>query len=395
MVSILENGPDPLSATKSLGEVIAQSGGRAVHILFVHGIRAGDRGSSEAFRGKLRDRVPGLSEPNGRTTHRLELCTNPGITFMGERVWSDAGWNASRPFVDRFEFGRPDGGPIILDEVNWWPLVLPLRCQALLVPEADLAGADIEHLRLCAGFDKDGNPLQDDVHYPWLAKEALDAQLAKEPPRGGAAKINGFVKRELMDWGLSDAVIALGPMRRYLHDTIDKAFDLAAAHAVDALGSTEFVIVAESLGSFIVFDAYAHEKAHVRGLLDRTSYLYFFANQLALLELGRLHDPSQGPAARTSTGAPALSVHQALEAWAKQPRPEGHDFALAPFKQIIAFSDPSDALTFRVPAIPPAKVVNVCDHNGADPLHLVAEPVLAHTGHSTNEDVLDIMFGTT
>src|SRR4051812_14953841 len=110
MVDIVETGPDPLSATTSLGELIKNSGRRPVHILFVHGIRAGDRGSSGAFRGSLRERVEGLSEPTGPTTHRLELGTNPGITFMGTAVWSDTAWTGSAPFVDRFEYTRPNGG---------------------------------------------------------------------------------------------------------------------------------------------------------------------------------------------------------------------------------------------------------------------------------------------
>ena len=61
------------------------------------------------------------------------------------------------------------------------------------------------------------------------------------------------------------------------------------------------------------------------------------------------------------------------------------------YKQIIAFSDPSDALTFRVPPIDGVTVVNVYDRNGIDLLHLGADPVAAHTGHSSNPHVLDLM----
>ena len=396
MTGVLETGPDRLSSTQSLGDIIAAAGAGAVHILFVHGIRTGDRGSSAAFRAGVGAHAPGVSRaPTMIGNHRLPLGPSPGITYMGAAIFeTQADWEAGAPFVDRFIFERPDSGPIVVDEVNWWPLALPLRLHALLEPEAALAGADAGHLKLAAGLDDHERPLEDGVHHAWLSKQRLDALLAHKPPLGGAATANGYVKRELMDWGLSDAVIALGPMKHYLHDAIDLAFGYAAAAAQARPTPTQFVVVAESLGSFIVFDAYAHAKSRVQELLDDTAFIYFFANQLALLELGRLHDPSPRAVSMLATTGQPLSLHQALTAWAapkvrapRQARPGAPDL-----KQIIAFSDPSDALTFRVPPIPNALVVNVCDRNGWDLFHRAADPIAAHTGHSRNPHVLDILF---
>jgi len=401
---LVETGPDALSQTTSLGKIIASSPNTPVHILFVHGIRVSDRGASTTFRANLCARLKTIcagTEPfKIEQTHRLNVGPRPGLTYMGGAIWpNDAAW-AMGPFVDRYEYARKGGGaPIIVDEVNWWPLVLPLRCLALLRPEADLAGPDVKDLRVCAAVDEAGGPLDDGIHYPFLAKADLDTLIHTKPPGGGAALANGFVKRALMDWGLSDAVIALGPMRKYLHEAIDQAFSYAADRDQRRGRTVNYVVVSESLGSFIVFDAYAGRNPAVREVLDDTAYVYFFANQLALLELGRLEDPTeQAPLPATAPGGtPASdtgpSLHRALTEWAG-PGPRARLAGAGPaYKQIIAFSDPSDALTFRVPPIDGVTVVNVYDRNGIDILHLVADPVAAHTGHDSNPHVLDLMLG--
>ena len=136
---LIEAGPDPLAHTTSLGQIIAASADEPVHILFVHGLRTGDRGASNIFRANLTARLTDIlvgSEPsNTELTHRLDVGPRPALTYMGQPIWSeDAAW-AMGPFVDRYEYARKTGGhAIIVDEVNWWPLALPLRGRALLEP---------------------------------------------------------------------------------------------------------------------------------------------------------------------------------------------------------------------------------------------------------------------
>jgi hypothetical protein len=401
-MGLIETGPDPLSDTASLGQIIAASADEPVHILFVHGLRTGDRGASNIFRAnltaRLTDILVGTEPAKTQLTHRLDVGPRPGLTFMGQPIWSeDAAW-ALGPFVDRYEYARKTGGhAIIVDEVNWWPLALPLRCRALLEPEAYLAGADAPNLRLCAAVDKDGRPLNDGIHYPFLAKPELDKLLALKPPGGGGAWANTLLKHQLVDWGLSDAAIALGPMKHYLCAAMDQAFSYAADRDKRQKRPGTFVVVAESLGSFIVFDAYARGHGSVREVLDDTGYLYFFANQLALMELGRLNEVNPRPPSwrtlfgRAKSPAPAMSLHGALTAWSGQGRRSPGPNAGAACKQIIAFNDPSDALTFRVPRIDGLTVVNVYDRNEVDLLHLAANPMTAHIGHSANPRVLDLM----
>jgi hypothetical protein len=399
LFGLVETGPDLLAETRSLGSIIAGSNGAPVHILFVHGIRTGDRGSSTTFRNSLcmsLKGIGGVDEPvRTELNHRLlQGAPNPGVTYMGEPVFpADDAWRGSAPFVDRYEYARAGGrSAIVVDEVNWWPLALPLRCMAVLAPEAELAGPDEDNLRLCAAVDRQGQPLSDEIHYPHLSKGELERLLRTRPKGGGAAWLNGRLKRSLVDWGLSDAVIALGPMRKHLHDAIDQAFAYAAGLHPEGGPPATFVVVAESLGSFIVFDAYGHGKAFVQKVLDRTACLYFFANQLGLLELGRLSQPDQTLELQRTGEAPSLSVHKVLKRWAAQaPRPHALDATPPRLRQIIAFSDPSDALTFRVPAIPDAKVVNVHDRNGFRLWPFFADPAAAQTGHGSNRRVLKLM----
>jgi hypothetical protein len=67
-------------------------------------------------------------------------------------------------------------------------------------------------------------------------------------------------------------------------------------------------------------------------------------------------------------------------------------------RQVIAFSDPSDMLTFDVPKLlnpdgsEAAIVVNVYDRNEINWFGLLVNPVKAHTGHSGNQRVLRLMF---
>jgi hypothetical protein len=306
---------------------------------------------------------------------------------------TEAEWIASRPFVDRYVFTRRSGGPIVVDEVNWWPLLFPLKCRFLLKPETNLSGVDKKHLQLCARTD--------DPFYPWLSQDDLKRLLSTAPKSGGGARLNAMLKREIVNWGLSDAVMAVGPMRGYYRRAMNAAFAFAATFEGKSIDEREFVVISESLGSFAVMDAYEHiDAAHnaVRDVLDRTYLLYFFANQFALLELARVGNlPGVFLSAdlAESAHAPSASPLQALERWAQHPlhaeRLSGSDRA-ARVSQIIAFNDPSDLLTFDVPAIAGAKVVNLYDRIGSHWLGLFENPVTAHTGHSANPNVLRTMF---
>ena len=65
-------------------------------------------------------------------------------TYLGDQIWkTKEEWHASAPFVDHWILARKNGKKsILVDELNWWPLTLALKCRHILKDEAQLAGTD-------------------------------------------------------------------------------------------------------------------------------------------------------------------------------------------------------------------------------------------------------------
>jgi hypothetical protein len=404
----IEDGPQPLSATRSLGRLIQGAGGRPVHITYVHGIRATGENYSRRFRERLVRHFGGEGAGILVDTRVVELGAKP-TSRIGERlVWERTeDWHASRPFIDRYRLDLPGAGTVIVDEVNWWPLVFPLKCRALLLPEHHLAGSDAEHLKLCAR--------QDGHYHRWISDEELSAALGEKPKSGGGSAVNRKLKHEIMNWGLSDAVIALGTMRPYFASTMEQAFGYAE-DGTRALAASDTVVISESLGSFIVMDSYVVGGA-ARRYLDRTQSLYFLANQFALLELARIDGLPRAPLPGAPPHAPEVAVADEKDRLASDaPEDSSPVAALARWgavhserkslaeqpgatrdrplpKQVIAFSDPSDLLTYRVPCIRQVTVANVYVRNEHSVLGVYSSPMKAHTGHLANDKVWDIVLG--
>jgi hypothetical protein len=398
--------PALLARTQSLGRVIQETTKRPVHIVFVHGMGAEGPEAAQKFMPGLCRYAP-VTCPDRSKFQRVErspidLGDWPDkATVLGQPVWRQAAdWAAGQPFVDRYVFQRAGAAPVVVDEVNWWPLLFPLKCRVLVAPEAQLSGVDRTHLKLCMRND---NP-----YHPWLTSAEYAAALKGPQVSGGGALANAALKQQIMNWGLADAAIALGPMRSLFRKTMEKAFDYAASYGGHGVAGQEFVVVSESLGSFVVLDAAENrdgESPRAQEIVTRTSDLYFFANQFRLLELGRIEGlPSLAGKANLQLQPappgppPEKSPFEMLKDWA---RPRADLVAEAPPKpkQVIAFSDPSDMLTFAVPQLPrnsdgseAAIVVNVFDRNEINWFGLVAHPVKAHSGHSANDRVLKCMF---
>jgi hypothetical protein len=387
--------PQVLVQTVSLGELIKRAT-RPVHIVYVHGMRADGAGASDEFRRGLCQRIPGLCQQGSGPTPSTEvfdLGSRPNLAFLGQPIWaSDDDWKASSPFVLRYTYTGAGAHPVIVDEVNWWPLLFPAKCRFIVRPEIDLSGKDVDHLKLCA---------RNDGHYhPWITQDELARALEHKPVSGGGAWVNAYLKQQIMNWGMADAVLTLGPLRTYFRRAMNLAFDHAARFQQLDVEGQDFVVISESLGSFVVLDAFGNrfdDSREAQRVGERTADLYFFANQFALLHLGRL-DPPRGPSTaapaehtpvprEVAPQAPQISL---LEQWISS-RPQGAEQVVRT-KQIIAFSDPSDLLTYPVPKLEGALVVNVYDRNEWSFLRLYANPLKAHTRHPSNSDVLDVMF---
>jgi hypothetical protein len=431
----------PLADARTINALLSAHPGDEFHIVLVHGIRTSDRTTWSGFRGKLCEHLAAphrcaAPAPTGPVTEKLVLrAKRPAGNFLGTPIWSsDEAFWGSLPFVDHYTYQLEDGRSLVLDEVNWWPLALALKCQFLVRDETDLVGANAENITNCTAIDA--------LHFGWFDTATAQQLLAARPSSGGAPVVNRKLKTDILDWGISDAVLSLGTMKGLLRETIRCSFDdillperrsyaegPAATGAYQCLQAApesaprgahkSFVMVSHSLGSFLLLDTFAaaagnasygapedpcrqlvqrstfafrapvaagpEEAARTRPFdqslcvaLSSSSNLYFLANQFSLLELGR----AQG----LDASVEYANVKDALSLWAGSP---GAD---AP-RQLMAFSDPGDLLTFKVPAMAPAEVYNVFPHNDFSWFGLVEWPMTAHTRYLTNDRVLRVIFG--
>jgi hypothetical protein len=389
---VIPDDPRAYGETQSLGDLLKARGSRAIHIIYVHGMAATGSNNSLMFREALANHLRSTKDlqdaaPSTPETRRL-LETEPRPTdakINGTTIWnSDKEWNASKPFVERYTFHRVDASDVVVDDINWWPLLFALKCRFIVSPDADLAGADPKVLEFCARADS--------PYYPWLSQQQLQTLLNSRPTAGRGAWINTAIKRSIMNWGLSDAAMAMGPMRAYFRKTMNEAFDYATRLADQPLADQEFVVISASLGSFVVLDAMFNDGRPTdaaRQVAAKNPLLYFFANQWALLDLARVQGLPSSPELEQSVVTAAAPPVNLLEVWAAATQ---IGVEAAKPKQIIAYSDPSDILTYRVPKIEGAVVVNLYDRNEINWFWLFSNPMKAHTGHAQNPAVLRSMF---
>ena len=223
-------------------------------------------------------------------------------------------WNASDPFVDHYALRRTNAGPIVVDEINWWPLVFPLKCRSMMTDETRLAGPSPIFLDLCSeAQEADASNPGRFKTYTWITP--VEAQKLKSAPRRGAM-FNRGMKTAILDWGFSDAMMAVGSMHDVFREGMRQLFLKSVQFNADGSKSNnweqqllkdphgidrEFVVVSHSLGSYLVFSTLnmgQHESvledAHILSsrigastedeaaqyILERTSLVYFFANQI-------------------------------------------------------------------------------------------------------------------
>jgi hypothetical protein len=241
------------------------------------------------------------------------------------------------------------------------------------------------------------------------------------------AKINGELKATLLNDCLSDAVIYAGvrgsDIQTAMQNAICAALDGTTSNDTCTFpptyghGNRRIVIVTESLGSRMVFDAISALKIEAQRKVDSKadsaaldafeeavapiSQIYMLANQLPILALARpalvqaasTTDPSNS---KTPAMATALSVlhdarvhHQGRNKDEPQP----------PKLSLVAFTDPNDLLSYRLQTNDPAvlgadtRVVNVITSNADTYFGEVENPLSAHTTYNQNPDALRVLFG--
>jgi len=323
------------------------------------------------------------------------------LLYPGGYIWKPKTdeWNAAAPFVDHYRLVLEDGTFIYVDEINWWPLIFSAKCRRIVDAEVPLVDRDKKHFATCAAKTVAEDPNDPDTNhqgryksFAWVTDDPKHDSKWPEP-----AVINRALKHNILDWGFADALLAVGPLHRYLIEGIREVVlsSLTEAEKIQERNpeqKLEFVVVSHSLGSYLMFseldlqdedpNAKDHPewKTRFEKLLGMTSRAYFMANQVRLLELANLDDTGNGD----------LIKH--LQTWATA-RQAAHQ----PTPQITAWSDPGDLLTWKVPdlgiAVPGTNgyyvtVDNRPAQNAWRWFWLLESPEGAHTKYDKNKRVL-------
>ncbi len=454
---VIEDTSGSLATLTSIGDALDAPDHHPVHILYVHGINQIGAGDSTLLRESICTvlklcNVKDWKNAGVEFPSRGEFADGvnpPTLSYLGSPVWKSADeWHASAPFVVHWVVHlRGHASVLVVDEINWWPLVLSLKCRHVMVPEARLAGPDPELLQFCSD-EKAQDPDGTGRFYAWITPEDA-AQLEKVKPR--SAKINLDLKNNLVDWGLADVLLATGQVDGILRDGIRQlmaksaAFDPNQAAATPNAGEAnehynwrgangkaldqEFVGVTHSLGAYLFFNALnpdapdtpdasapapstqlaaatANESSAVQYIFQRTTLVYFFANQIQMLEITNLESAPQAAAAtsqerglETPPGptAPAENFRALVNRW-KQMQTDFQaglhpgDETARKKVQVVAWNDPSDVITFLVPRIGDVDVVNLYVQNAHRWFGFFESPLAAHDYYAKNKDVLRVMF---
>jgi hypothetical protein len=458
---VIEDVPGSLKGLQTVWDALNTADQRPVHLLYMHGINSLGSDDSQSFRDSI-CKIAHLCEgdwENAGTEYPdygpyALNATPPALQYLGVPIWTSdndaAEWRASAPFVTHYVVRlRGHNAILVVDEINWWPLVLKLKCQRIVPGDARLAGPNLSLLSFCSLLNKDDpdNPKRF-TQYQWITgQQATD--LGHLPNR--AALINRELKTGLEDWGFSDVFLGVGPLRPVLEEGLRQLIAKSAAfdpsvgagttsvhkgrpvynwqeHLVSGKSDDQvFVAVTHSMGSFLLLDSLDLDTANrakvaprsqqarqdsaedeaLQYVAERTALIYFFANQVPILELANLKTDSNSvlPAIGMDTSpdpeaaqTPTPSQTELISRWAQlhaafEQRVHPNDAVAQPKIQVVAFSDPSDLLTWRVPKLRDVDVVNLYVQNGVHWFWLLESPTAAHDNYANNKDVIHVMFG--
>jgi hypothetical protein len=442
-----QNDRASLKDFESIGKALSSSDHRPVHIIYVHGINQVGAGDSETLRNAICDKLHLCDKSDWKYAgsdfaDKGEFAPDmdpPKLEFLGKNIWaSRSEWQDSAPFVAHYVIGLHGyASPLVVDEINWWPLVLALKCQYVVKSEASLAGPNKGLLQVCSRKSSQ-DPDNIGRFHAWLLPEEAD-QLAKMPAH--AVLINRDLKNGLEDWGFSDALIGVGPLARIIRDGLRQLMFKSASFGPNGAGDSArmtydwksrlasgsatdqtFIGVTHSLGSYLLFNTFnlenpplqaaaeisqpaeslqseqAQEDGAIQYIFERMPIIYFFANQLLLLEFTNLEfTPISGEAAAPAGAAPSARRFNALVSrWGqyRQGLQRRSNVSGAPpvSSEIVAWSDPGDLLTWLVPQVNDVQVVNLQVRNAIHWFWLFESPLGAHDNYAKNKAVLRVMF---
>jgi hypothetical protein len=456
---VAADSKDVLKTLTSIGDALNAPDHHPVHILYVHGIDQVGAGDSALLRDSICTRL-NLCATSDWQSVGVEFADHgefsdgvqpPALQYLGSPVWNNAEeWHAAAPFVVHWVVHlRHHPSVLVLDEVNWWPIVLALKCRRIVATETYLAGPDRTLLQVCSQ-ESAQDPGGVGRFFSWITPENAQ-KLAAVHPRG--VLVNRTLKGNLIDWGLADVLISTGPLNGILRDGIRQlmaksaAFDPNFSPNANAGGALchynwraqlqhnntldqEFIGVTHSLGGYLLFNtlnpetadaadpqqaavesqSVAAENSAMQYIFGRMSLIYLFANQLQMLEITNLETAEAGPPAMMQSRGlapppppptnPAANFRSLVNRWQQlqsdfQAALHPNDESAREKIQVVAWSDPSDILTWRVPRIGNVDVVNLYVQNAPHWFWLFESPTSAHGDYAENKSILHVMFDNT
>ena len=317
-----------------LGAVIAENSGSPVDVILVHGMCT----KTDAWAHGAIDAIMTAIEPGYVAKPRNSESSNVADAIR---------------IVQRNEAVR--GVPIRFSSMIWSPLTAGLKRQL--------------------DFDRTG--------------AATDCAVNAEC-RPRRARFNGMLKDGLLNDCLSDAIIYQGDSRETIRQKMVEALDATFARQ----GAGPLILVTESLGSKITFDALnamlegkaaASQVQAARLAASRLVQVFMVANQLPILGLA-----DQVALDRKTAGLlPAADPLQRFLAL-RQAFPRSADRRFSALT-VVALTDPNDLLSYRLLpsryATPVVQVADVLVSNRPTYFGLLENPVTAHTAYFSNPDV--------
>jgi len=227
-------------------------------------------------------------------------------------------------------------------------------------------------------------PLKQQLCYDQTSKSGICTGTPPFTPK--RAKLNARVKDWLVDDCFPDALIYQGVARDQIRAAMRDAILRATS---DADPAAPLIVIAESLGSKILFDTLLEmtEQPDTRSTamqtVNRIAYLIMGANQIPLLSLAD-QPLYNGALAATASGDSLQKLLQKRAPSDKQRR--------APQRlTLVAFTDPNDVLTYTLLkaryAAEGVAVHNVLVSNAPTWFGLIEMPDRAHVDYLVNPDV--------
>jgi len=341
-----------------IAQLVAEAPAQTLDVLLVHGMCTHDEDWAQTTIARLNTMLRGTGTPD---------ITETAV-------------EGSKAVLFQANLNVPDG-TVRTSALVWSPMVAPLKNQ-LCYDQTNKSGSC-----KAAGYDTPEHK------YPYER-----------------ASLNRRFKDSLLDDCLADAIIYQGESRNAISEQVQKAIITAAATPggrdvpvniakAAAAETSPLVVISESLGSKIAFDAVyklATDKnpelsAAGRSLFARTSQIFMGANQMPVLALAdQLLEGEAKAAVRAGRDIYPPDPLAALIGM-KQERKFGA--AVTP-PRVVAYTDPNDLLSFiLVPAkqTAPYAVVDVIVSNDNTYLGLFEDPLRAHQGYRDNAEVMRLI----